>query len=361
MCPNFIKSTWTEIPEASSYEIFLLGEKFMELVGTTTTTSYNIPIPNAEEEQWIAVRATGGNGWIGIRSNAIKHDGNGVVNCSLSDDLSVTTILNEASEFEKICDNSPIIVRTIIENLGVSAQSNFEITYEFGNNKPVTEIFTGTLPSGETLFYEFNSPIAVSKNGLETLMVSVDLSNDEEPSNDLEFMEVYVQVNGEPLSIEENFEVDFESDTLLPEGWSISNSNEEVTWEEANNIIGSNGELTAAIYHNGSQDSDRGSTDAFTTVYYDLNFDGDATLSFDLAKAQWASIYNDELRVLISTDCGEHYNVIYSKDGNELATVPNTDSRWIPDSAANWRTESIDLSSYKGNNVKLRFELINDF
>jgi hypothetical protein len=84
-------------------------------------------------------------------------------------------------------------------------------------------------------------------------------------------------------------------------------------------------------------------------------------LVFDLAKAQWSSTYNDKLHIDISTDCGATYTRIYSKEGLNLATVGYTNSNWSPSSANDWRQESVDLTSYAGNNIKIRFISENDY
>lgn len=127
------------------------------------------------------------------------------------------------------------------------------------------------------------------------------------------------------------------------------------------NVIGVNGNPTTAAFIDGANYTSRGQTDSFTTNYYDLNFNGTSTLTFDLAKAQWSATYNDGLRVELSTDCGSTYNQIYFKDGLTLATVPYTNSTWTPSSASDWRQESIDLSSFVGNDIVLRFVNLNDY
>ena len=73
--------------------------------------------------------------------------------------------------------------------------------------------------------------------------------------------------------------------------------------------------------------------------------------------------YNDRLKVDVSTDCGATYTNIYDKDGLDLSTLPgyNSTSSWAPNSGSDWRTETIDLSSYANQNVKIRFVSINDY
>ena len=69
----------------------------------------------------------------------------------------------------------------------------------------------------------------------------------------------------------------------------------------------------------------------------------------------------DGLRVEISIDCGATFTSIYFKTGSDLSTVGNVSGKWSPNSASDWRNESIDLSSYLGENVQFRFININGY
>ena len=80
-------------------------------------------------------------------------------------------------------------------------------------------------------------------------------------------------------------------------------------------------------------------------------------LSFKYAYAQQSTGNNDRFRVLISTDCGLTWTILYTKTGTALTTagVPVTSPFTAP--AWNWKTENIDLIDYSGNQmVHLMFE-----
>lgn len=80
-------------------------------------------------------------------------------------------------------------------------------------------------------------------------------------------------------------------------------------------------------------------------------------LSFKYAYAQQTTNNNDRFRVMISTDCGVTWNILFNKTGTALSTagVPVT-SPFIP-YAWNWKTENLDLGPYSGNMLcHLRFE-----
>ena len=75
----------------------------------------------------------------------------------------------------------------------------------------------------------------------------------------------------------------------------------------------------------------------------------------------YSATYPDALEVLISADCGATWTSVYNKAGSNLATAPNTTAQFVP-TATQWRQESIDLSSYIGNeNVQVMFRNINAY
>ncbi|RMF53801.1 MAG: hypothetical protein D6750_00545, partial [Bacteroidetes bacterium] len=65
----------------------------------------------------------------------------------------------------------------------------------------------------------------------------------------------------------------------------------------------------------------------------------------------------------ISTDCGATWSAtpIYQKSGGTLATAANTTARFIPAAAGQWRTETVSLSSYVGQRIRLRFVTVNQY
>ncbi len=355
-CPSSITISWSPVAGATDYDVYLLGTETMEIVGNTSTTSFAIPINNPFTNNWFAVQANGGNGWTSMRSVAQNYN-SGLLNCSLNVDLAVTSILNTADEFQPLCNSAPVMITAEITNLGQQDQSNFDVMYQLNNDTPVIESFSGTLNSGNNAIFTFTTPLTITGNGLSTLKVSTVIAGDEQAINDETQLDFITQSTSAALDFVEDFEVN----GVFPSSWILDNPDNARTWVERTGIIGSDGNPTTAAYVDNAGYNSRGELDSFTTEYYDLNFNGTATLSFDLAKAQWSASYNDQLTVQLSTDCGATFTDIYSKDGLNLATVRYTSTTWTPVNANQWREESIDLTPYLGNHVQLRFVLLNDY
>ena len=84
-------------------------------------------------------------------------------------------------------------------------------------------------------------------------------------------------------------------------------------------------------------------------------------LLFDLAYAPYDSSRNDSLEIQLSTDCGISYKTIYCKSGDQLATAPPQQSYFLPN-MAQWRTDTIALSSFEGTDqILFRFNNIGHY
>ncbi|WP_298515185.1 S8 family serine peptidase [uncultured Kordia sp.] len=357
VCPTEATVTWSAVADATSYDVYLLGDKYMEVVGNSTTTSATIPIPDPFAPIWVAVSAKGGNGWESLRSNAVNFLGSGLFNCPLANDLSVTTINNVASDFEAICSTGPIVVSVDLLNEGTDAQSNFTVSYQVGSEPVVSETYTASIAAGASATYNFTTPITLTANGNDTLRVWTDLAGDEFENNDEKTLDYFAVVSGTGLDFAEPFDVN----GVIPQGWVLDNPDDARTWQARANLVGADGNTTLAAFIDGANYTTRGEEDAFTTEYFDLVFNGTAELTFDIAKAQWSATYNDALRVEVSIDCGATFTQVYFKDGLDLATVPYTNAAWAPSSMNDWRNEVIDLTPYVGENILVRFTNINDY
>ena len=358
VCPDGATIIWAGISGATSYDVYVLGEKYMEVAATVTVNSIVLPLPDPTDPLWVSVVAKGGNGWESLRSNAVTvNQGNGgLFNCPLVKDLAVTTINNTESDFDILCNTNPIIISADLDNGGTDAQSNFTVSYQIGSEAIVSETYTASLAAGASDTYAFTTPATLTTNGNTTLRVWTSLVGDEFVNNDERTFDFVALVTGTDL----NFVEDFEVASVFPQGWNITNFDNSITWTSATNITGIDGNPTQSIFvdaynYNGAV----GQQDWLVTEYVNLTAVPDASLKFDLAKAQYDATNQDDLRIDISTDCGATFTQIYFKDGSDLATVPNTTSLWAPTAGSDWRTETIDLAAYLGNNVLFRFAHVN--
>ncbi|MEM7085973.1 MAG: S8 family serine peptidase [Bacteroidota bacterium] len=120
LCETEATFTWSELAETESYDLWMLGEKFMEIVGNTTETTITVPIADPNVQLWYAVSPRNDtDGWVGLRTIAQIHGG-GPFDCVLGlddNDLTNTVILypNPASNEFTV-------------NLGSSINSEVDLT-----------------------------------------------------------------------------------------------------------------------------------------------------------------------------------------------------------------------------------------
>lgn len=96
-----------------------------------------------------------------------------------------------------------------------------------------------------------------------------------------------------------------------------------------------------------------------------INFTGftAAALNFDVASAAYSSSSpeNDQLQVMVSTDCGTTWATVYDKAGATLNTAPTTTANFVP-TGSQWRAESVNLNAYAGNaTVLVKFVATSDY
>ncbi|MDP2687237.1 MAG: S8 family serine peptidase [Aequorivita sp.] len=83
VCEDNASFEWSAVDDADSYDLYILGEKYMEIVGTSNTTSITVPISDPNAEMWFAVRAKNTvEGWESERNRAKFYAG-GLLDCEL--------------------------------------------------------------------------------------------------------------------------------------------------------------------------------------------------------------------------------------------------------------------------------------
>ncbi|TVQ48361.1 MAG: T9SS C-terminal target domain-containing protein [Saprospirales bacterium] len=91
---------------------------------------------------------------------------------------------------------------------------------------------------------------------------------------------------------------------------------------------------------------------------------GTISISFDIAHAQFTKnngeLSNDKLELFYSFDCGQSWESLYVKSGDELATVTPQNEIYYPH-PDDWRTETLILNNTDGaDHLMFRFEVTSD-
>ena len=358
VCYNSIRLVWDSLPLANFYEVFTLGEKYMESIGTTSELFFDTPINNPIADNWFAIRALGDDEMVSRRTIAILYNDD-VLNCPTESDLVAKEIIAPVEGVVTLCDDYIETVIFKIENAGVTTLSDFEMSYQLNDDPVVTELYSGNLGSSFIFSYIFNTPLTISSSGDYTLKMWVNDFTDPAKYNDSLTVDFEVIISS-PTTLD--VLEDFESAVFPPINWGVNNSDNGITWSEKE-IIGSNGNMTTAAWLDNFNYNGNGAEDDLITMTLDLSDIPIPGLSFDLAYVPYSQFNSDSMRVDVYIDCGNEYvETIYGASGLDLASLSTAStSNWQPTNATDWKNEIISLANFSDQVITLKFVNVNGF
>lgn len=274
------------------------------------------------------------------RASLMTSDGCTPVDLKTSD--AGITEIQQPQGYLCVTGQSPVVT---LRNRGTAVLTNVTIRYSINGGTPVNQNWTGSLASqAETavILPGFNAT-----EGSFTLKVYTERPNgntDEKPENDTSTVSFSYRA---PVSMP--FQETFESGTFPPAGFSITNPDRSFTWERAN--VGSKGSNYSAVVRNlGYAVNDQ--VDDLAGPVVDATSADSVFLFFDVAAAvsmdpDFQGNPWDTLEVLLTTDCGQTFIPTgYKKWGKTLITKPTRVIDEYQPLAAEWRTDSIDLTPF---------------
>jgi photosystem II stability/assembly factor-like uncharacterized protein len=247
---------------------------------------------------------------------------------------------------------SQCIARAMVDKLAQEVvceiDSFFFEDHSFLNHTNAT--WNWTFPTGTPSASNLRNPaVLFSQAGNHLAILQI---TDGNGNTDSDTIQVTVNYFSLPTSVSEGFEGVF-----VPSGWSISNPNNDVQWSLSSTAGGYGNSSKSAIFDNYNNDS-QGNSDDLIMHFNASTITTNSFLKFDVAYARWGSGYSDTLEVLASTDCGITYQSLYLKGGTDLATSPDFQEYFTPNTSQ-WRTDSVDLIAYANElNLQIAFRNI---
>ncbi len=163
----------------------------------------------------------------------------------------------------------------------------------------------------------------------------------------------------------------FEAATFPPTGWVVNNADTpSATWGTAGNkgferraAAGNTNSISGSAGINCFDYSGAGQIDNLIVKPVSLSGVVSSTMTFKVAYKYYNNVANyDTLKVFVSTDCGSTYGTaVYSKNGKTLATNGTLNTTFTPAVTADWRTETVNLNAYVGQNIIVKFEVTNNY
>ncbi|MCW3078566.1 MAG: Thermitase, partial [Bacteroidetes bacterium] len=262
-------------------------------------------------------------------------DAFGAMNCAAGF-LNTPPIANFYTLTRVSCPNTPIT----FQDSSLYAPTNF--TWTFQNGIPATS--TSSVPTAQ-----WATP------GTYSVGLTVSNANGSNTATKISYIQI---TNPIALPLNEGFQ----SLPFLPVNWSSYNTgNDNVFWTRVTGIggytVGTG--AAAAMFDNFNFDA-TGDRDEMRTPKYIFSNVAVAKLRFDVAYAPYDNLYSDTLNVRLSTNCGTSWSNIYTKGGAALATAPTTvQANLFSPNAAQWRTDSINISGLAGGQGNVMMSFIN--
>jgi PKD repeat protein len=242
-----------------------------------------------------------------------------------------------------ICDLSPLVPQFICAGASV----NFASTSYNGQPTSWSWSFPGGTPSTST-----DSMPVIQYNTAGTYNVTLTVSNsagsDTKTVNGL----VLVSTATANYNLWYYFE-GFETMSSIPSTDFYVVNNGGNAWTQ---VTGPNeaGVKSVQLLNDASED---GQVDELIGPSINMSLIPSPILTFWVAYAQRTSSDLDKLQFYVSTNCGQTWNLRYSKSGTTLSTVAPTTSSFVPANAlGEWRQETVNLGSFAtSSNLRYKF------
>ncbi|MFM9837836.1 MAG: M43 family zinc metalloprotease [Cyclobacteriaceae bacterium] len=143
----------------------------------------------------------------------------------------------------------------------------------------------------------------------------------------------------------------FDSNTQL--NWTIVSQGQQQLWTKAST------NYSNSLFYNSFTNTNIGDESWLVSPVLDLTNTSKASLFFDVSYSK-STKGNEELRTLVSTDCGLTFkDIIFDQSGN-LLSIKDSQDPWKPTLTTDWKNNFINLNDYIGqSNVRFAFVATN--
>lgn len=232
------------------------------------------------------------------------------------------------------------IARVTVDKLRMSltcvADSFYFDDYSFLNHEGAS--WSWTFENGVPATSSLRNPaVAFTSSGEHLVTLTV---TDQWGVSDSDSLYVLIEPAEFPTALEEGFESGFPNDYFVLENESGANA-----WAVSTSFGGFGDSNNSAVIDNYNTDAGGAWSDMRFLISGE-ELGSEETLNFDLAYAPYPG-FSDRLQVLVSTDCGETFEILYDKEGDELQTTEPV-AIWFEPEDDDWRTESVSLAGFAG-------------
>ena len=302
-----------------------------------------------------------------------NHYGNGMINVleafnllsqshtptppdSFTLDLSISAI--EFPEAETFCGSSfqPNVKLT---NVGSDTIYEADLVYSIYGEAEQNHTWTGILEPGTSTSVQLPA-ITVSSIGYVELFVKSTVAGGAVEADSINNDRVFM-FNHRP-QFDLPYWEDFETGNLHNGTWQVKNPDAHFTWDTVA-VGGLDWSHYSVQMDFSAYTPIEGQNDDMISPVISLPQSESAQLKFDMSYSFVHSFFSDSLEVLLSTDCGDSWSTIYLNGGETLGlpdSLTDGESEFLPSLPEHWRTESVPLDNYMGEDILLNFRSKND-
>ncbi|HNL37538.1 MAG TPA: S8 family serine peptidase, partial [Saprospiraceae bacterium] len=356
VCPDSMTVSWTPLQDTLSYKVYLLGQKYMEVIGASPTPSCTFPISNPLTEKWVSVSAFDDDGLTGRRAIALRWPGE-LKDCQQAYDLGVRTLTEPSPGGVFTCGPVQQNFSVMVRNEGLEAISGAQLFLKINNQPAVSEPLPDLAP-GDAHIHTFQQSIILNTNDSLELRFWASFPADQFKWNDT--LRFKIPVFTQPAST--YFTEPFSTPDFPNPGWSVINPDGSMTWQRSTGVTGIQGNFTRAVWIDCFDYGSIGQQDGLQMLPVDLTNIVAPGLVFDLAHARLTN-HVEQLRVEVYPACDPNAQavVIWEKADPDLGTTNPVTGFFTPNEAADWRTEVADLAQFAGQKILIRFVATNDY
>lgn len=358
VCGSQVTLDWDDLPGATAYEVFKLGNKYMESQGTTTASNFTMNNVNLQNDNWFSVRAYGANNARGRRAEAIQLTVTSL-NCTLNRELEISAITEPFADIVPSCFADTVQhITARIRNNGLQAASGFTLQAFVNGSLLGTENFVGSVAPQSDVLYQFSNTFDASQPGNYSVVVVVNYTGDQNIFNDTLTFDFVVQ--NQPALVPPVTE-DFESFSLcattsncetgvcnLANGWrNIPNGiNDDIDWRTHEGAPPSSGTGPSQDFNPGTP------TGNYLYLESSNCFNKEAQLvspCIDLTNSAGVSLifayhmYGASMGSL-------HVDVFANGQWNNDVITPLNGNQ-----GNTWHTATVNLNAYSGQYILVRF------
>ncbi len=221
----------------------------------------------------------------------------------------------------------------VLKNIGANTITSATVNYKIDNGTVLTAPYSGSLTVGSTA--NFSIPATTCSSGGHTLTVyltNINGNGNTTPQGSFSKSFATISAAGSTGNFSQNF-----TSTAFPYANYYVTSPQDKNWVRSTANTGSI-KYDCYMFANGS----------IGEVYLapvNLSSITNPSLTFSVAHREYTAAYSDVLEVEVSTNCGATWTNIYSKAGSVLSTGAATTAAYTPAAAADWRVETVNISS----------------